>query len=406
MLLIFPEAKSWSIGFNLGLGYLASILEKKGRHPRIIDCQGAEDYEQDIRKALKEYAWIGIHVNVATVTHALNIAQMVRKLSPGAKIVMGGPHATVIYDRLIPEYADIVVRGEGEHTIGELIADSKPLRQIPGIAYWDDGLKVNPPRVLIEDLDGLPFPARHLVNLNKIGRLITTRGCPYQCIFCACFIIHGRKPRSRSIDNIMSEIDYLVSRFSMQEILIHDDCFNYDLERVKNICKAIIKLGHRSLRFSALDMRADVCDAEMFKLMKRAGFYFVRFGIESGSQEVLNKTNKNLELSKVKQTIILARKAGLRVGGYFMLGLPFDTIETMQKTIDFAKTLSLDRVSMGIATPFPGTKFYDMVRQNGKFLRDPFLQSITKTIGHEYGDLRAEDAWGMFMKANRQFSKP
>ena len=414
MLLIDPyHSTSWHYGVSLGLGYIASVLESKSMKVKVIDYQINEDCEKQILESLKEHHWVGIYISIASITNSLNIAKVIRRQSPRTKIVMGGPHATVIYDKLIPEYADIVVRGEGERTITEVV-DSKPLKDIQGIAYWDNGLKTTSSRSLIEDLDSLTFPAFHVFDLKGYKSpgvqrfavpLITSRGCPYQCIYCGTKITHGTKLRLRSVENVIGEIDYLVKRFKVGEIFIYDDCFTFYPERVKEICNNIIKQRYKDLRFSLYNgVRPDICDDQMFRLMKQAGFYHVRLGIESSSQEILDKANKNLELTKVKETIAAIRKAGIRVGAFFMLGLPFDTKKTMQETIDFAKTLHLNEALFSIATPLPGTRFYEIVKKGGRFLQDLNLQSVDALKPcFEMEHLKAQDMEKMLTKAYRQF---
>ncbi len=413
MLLIDPFCeKTWHCGLSLGLASIAGILESQGRRVKVVDCQIMPDYEREIIGLLKDYSLVGMSVSIGTITNSLRISTLIRKYSPKTKIVIGGPHATVIYDKLIPEYADVVVRGEGEHTVAEL-TDSKPLKEILGIAYWDNGLKVNPPRSLIEDLDYLPTAAYHLFDLTKYkmrgtrtpwAPLITSRGCPYQCIFCGNKIVHGNRIRTKSVEKVVDEIDYLVKRFNVKEIHLCDSVFNFDLERVKDICQKIIRRKYKRLIFHTSGMRADICDNEMLRLMKKAGFCHVRIGIESGSQEILDKINKNLDLSKVKNTVIAMKKAGLEVGGFFMLGLPFDNTETMQQTLAFSQKLPLDEVCFSVATPLPGTRFYEIVREQGTFLQDLNLQTNhMRKASYEIEGLRAEDVNTMLVKAFKQF---
>lgn len=398
----------------LGLAYLASNLEKKGVKVRIIDCQINKNYEHDIIESFKDYKIVGISLNVGTISSGLNIAKLIKRIAPDIKIIMGGPEATAIYNKLIPKYADVVVIGEGEDTIVELM-QTDDLSTIRGIAYWNKGINITQHRPLITDLDRLSYPAWHLFNLKKyrfgtirnpyVG-LMTSRGCPYQCVYCTKFI-HGTNIRLRSIKNVIAEIDYVVKKYSVREIEIYDDIFTFYPERVKEFCKTILGREYKNLRFSLPGgIRADMGDSEMFNYLAKAGFYFVLIGIDSGSQEIQNKLGKNLDLRKVKQTVELVKRAGMRAHGSFIIGLPYDTVDTMQETINFAKSLPLDQAYFFIGTPFPGTAFYDIVQKNGKFLYDLTTNSTCYVTGKalfEMENLKSEDIEKMFRKAYREF---
>jgi len=396
-----------------GIGYIASSLEGIGCQVRFIDCQITSNYKRKVLSLLPDYPTVGISVTAGTVSSALDIAKAIRIFSPQTKIIMGGPQATAVYEKLIPEYADIVVRGEGEDTIVELM-QQKDLSNIRGIAYWNKELKVNPSRPYIEDLDRLRFPAWHLYKQEKykfsscrtpLAFVITSRGCPYDCIHCTKFV-HGYKVRVRSIDNVMNEINYMVSELSIKEILIADDLFTYNVDRVKELCKRIIACRYIDLRFLLTGgIRPDFDNQEIFNLLAEAGFYFLGIGVETASQEVADKLGRSLDINKLRNNISMARKAGLKVVLYFMLGLPFDTKETMRETIDLAKNLSADGATFLFTIPFAGTKLCKMVHEKGRFLVDLNLNSICYEANpvYEIGQLKAKDVKTMFKLAHREF---
>lgn len=260
---------------------MASVLEQKGITVEVIDCQLLKDYKYEINKFLKDNPVVGISANIAIIGSALDISKYIRQTSPRTKIIMGGPQPTVVYEKLIPEYADNVVIGEGEDTIVDLMQNEDP-STIQGIAYWNNGsIKVTPPRALIDELDKLPYPAWHLFDLEKYSSgnnrklftlLITSRGCPNECIYCSKSV-HGSKIRLRSLDNVLGEIDYLVSKFGVKEIQIVDENFTFYPQRVKEFCKMVIGRSYRNLRFALLNgMMPDVDDFEMFDLLAKAGF--------------------------------------------------------------------------------------------------------------------------------------
>lgn len=416
MILIIPSSKfsRWFICPHLGIAYIAASLEKIGEKVVVIDCQYERDFKRRIREDIKYHRMVGFTVNVANIGETLEIASFIRSNYPEKKIVMGGPLATAIYEKLIPQYADIVVLGEGEETIKEIVTISD-LSRIKGIAWWQDGeIRLNPKRELIQDLDSIPYPAWHLVDLSKYRPsllrkftiMMTSRGCPYDCINCTK-IIHGYKYRERSIPNVIGEIDYLVEKFGIKEIHFWDDMFTYKPERVKRLCEAIIKKRYKRLRFAIpAGIRADINDEEMFKLMREAGFYFVIVAVESGVQKVVDGLGKRLNLEKVKDTINTLRKLNFRTGVFFMLGTPFDNLNTMQKTIDFAKQLKVHHAYFFITTPFPGTKLYELIKNKGRFLKDPTYLSCVYDEGKpvfEIDELKAEDVEKMFKRAYREF---
>jgi len=326
---------------------------------------------------------------------------------------MGGPHATAVYERLIPEYADIVVRGEGEDTIVELMQQDD-LSSIKGIAYWDKELKLTPARPYIQDLDRLRFPAWHLYELKKyrfsscripLALVITSRGCPFDCFYCTKFI-HGYKLRLRSIDNIMAEIDYLVNKFRVKQIYFCDDNVTLNIQRFEELCNAIIGREYKNVHFSVL-AEPNFGNYKIFKLMKQANFHSISISIESGSQEVLDTIpgRKKLDFEKLKETLQISKQVGIKLRGHFVMGLPFDSLDSMRKTIDFAKSSSLESSDFNIAIPFPGTKFYEMVKEKGRFLCDLTFESISydRKAVYEMHSLKAKDVEMMFRQAYREF---
>lgn len=414
MLLINPVHSWWWTTPNLGIAYLAATLEEEGEEIKVIDCQVTKNYKQRIIEAIRFHSLVGISINIGTISSGLEIAKLIRTKSPKTKIVMGGAHPTAIYDKLIPLYADIVVLGEGEDTIVEL-ARFGDLSTINGIAYWNDSLKVNPSRPLITDLDRLKYPAWHLFDIKRynfgsvqmpFAFIMTSRGCPFQCIYCTKFV-HGSELRLRSLNNIVGEIDYLVNRFKIKEIHIADDNFTFYPERVKQLCNLIINRKYRNLRFALTSgIRADFADPEMIELLAQAGVYSIYVGVDSSVQEFQEKLGRKLELKMVRETVKNIKKFGMQVSLFFMIGLPFETLDTMRKTIELAKILPVDQALFSIAIPFPGTEFYNIVREKGEFLQDLVMSSVNYSIGkavYEMEGLKAKDVEKMYRTAHREF---
>ncbi|MDD5071026.1 MAG: radical SAM protein [Candidatus Omnitrophica bacterium] len=414
VLLINPAYKDWIVAVPAGLAYIAAAIEKIGVSVKVIDCRVEKGYKKKILDGIESYFFVGISVNVVTVKSAIEIAEMIRSQSPKTKIIMGGPHATAVYQHLIPKYADIITLGAAEDTIVDLI-ENPELSKVSGLAYWDGEIKLTPKRDKFTEIEKLPFPAWHYFDFKKYRMpgcrlpriiLITSRGCPYNCINCTK-IIHGSHLRMRSADNVLEEIDYMVKRYKVKEIWVSDDNFTFSPERVKELCRKIIKANY-DLRFHLTNgVRADIVDEEMFQLMARAGFVFVSLGVESGSQEVIDKLRKRLDLRVIKKTVLALKKANLQVGLFVMIGLPFETEQTMRQTIDFAKSLPADQAFFWMVTPFPGTVLYDMIKKDGVFLRDLILEGAPSySAGEplfEMNHLKSQVVKKYFKKAHREF---
>ena len=367
MLLIVPDYRLWFNCPQIGALYIASALRKAGEPVTMIDCRVEDKFLDKIDTEIVKHSSIGITANVSHAFSGAKIAEHVRKKFPDKIIVWGGPYPSAEYKKLIPHLADIVVIGEGE-TQAVDICKGKPLKEIPGIAYCEDGkIIVNQREKYIDDLDGLEFPAWDLVDINKYnfpgfqpGYLMQTqRGCPFNCINCTTFI-HGNKYRQRSIEKTVAEMEWLIKKFGAREIHFWDDNFTLNPERVKNFCEAIIRKGW-NLRITLPNgIRADINDPEMFRLMRKAGFYYVNLAVESADQAVIDALGKKLDLEKVNDTLKTLASCGFRIGLLFMMGMPFDTPETLRKTVEFAASTPAHHAHFFVVTPFPGTKLYDM----------------------------------------------
>jgi radical SAM superfamily enzyme YgiQ (UPF0313 family) len=331
-----------------------------------------------LRSVLSRHTTVGISANVSHLYSGQRLARFIRREFPDRRIIWGGPCPSVEYGKLIPELADVVVLGEGEDQM-EKIALGVPLADISGVAWWDgDGIRVNPREGYIEDLDALPFPAWELLDGKRysvpgrrpVHMIVTERGCPFHCINCTKFI-HGDRYRTRSVGNVVDEIEYLHNRFGSRDIHIFDDNFTLHPERVKAICREIIARGlHRHLRFGLPNgIRADIVDEAMFDLMRQAGFYFVNVAIESGEQAVIDQLGKSLDLGRVSHTVDLLVGKGFRVGILFMMGLPFDTPESIEKTSRLAASLPAHHAYISLVTPFPGTRLYELACHEGPNVR-------------------------------------
>ncbi|RLD18623.1 MAG: B12-binding domain-containing radical SAM protein [Caldiserica bacterium] len=310
----------------------------------------------------------------------IECARIVKENSD-AKVIMVGPHASALPEetlKLSGGSVDVIAIGEYDYTVRDIIKNFNKLREVKGICFWEKGQPVRTEkRPLIENLDELPFPAWHHLDLMKYfdgGKLypyidiISGRGCPNRCIFCLWpQVMHGFRYRLRSPKNVVDEIEYDIKLCPQVlrggEFFFEDDTFTVNKKRAMEICEEILRRGLK-ITFS-VNGRVDNADLEMFRMMKRAGCREILVGFESGVQEILDNVNKNITLEQSRKFMELARKAGLQVHACFVIGLPGETRETAKKTIEFALELDPDTVQFSGAVPFPGTKFFHLAKKEG-----------------------------------------
>lgn len=366
----------------LGLCYIAAMLEKGGINVKIIDGLNLNITSEEIVKNIADYNPDIIGFTSVTIGHhrTIECANLIKRTYPNIPIIIGGPHVTFSpKDTLKDECFDIGVIGEGEYTMIELASALKnktSLAKIQGIVYRDQGsVKMTEKRPYIENLDELPLPARHLLDMNiyhthilahqkrKSASLITSRGCPFNCIFCNRMF--GKKFRAHSAEYVVKEIDELVNKYGIEEIEIKDDNFTADPKRVTDICNLLIK-RHYNLIWSC-EARVDIASEELFTLMKKAGCWMIQIGVETGDEGVMKAIHKGITLDQVRTAVRLATKAGIKVKGFFMIGHHVDTKETINKTIKFAKSLGLHAANFTIAVPLEGSELFSIMHKYGTF---------------------------------------
>ncbi|MFN3966200.1 MAG: radical SAM protein [Endomicrobiia bacterium] len=312
----------------------------------------------------------------------IECAKIVKEETNGnAKVIMVGPHISALPEETLLEASgsiDVACIGEYDYTVRDVIKNYFSLEEIPGICFIKNGKPVRAtPRKLIENLDELPFPAWHHLDLMRYfdgGKLypyidiISGRGCPNICIFCLWpQVMHGLKYRFRSPKNVVDEIEYDIKLCPQVlkggEFFFEDDTFTVNKSRAIEICEEILR---RNLKITfSVNARVDNADKEMFKMMKKAGCRELLVGFESGVQEILDNTHKNITIEQSKEFMKLAKETGLEVNACFVIGLPGETEETARKTIEFALSLNPDTIQFSGAVPFPGTKYFQMCEQNG-----------------------------------------
>jgi radical SAM superfamily enzyme YgiQ (UPF0313 family) len=350
---------------RLGTILLSTILKKKG----YISKTFIEDVSEPDWNVLKEADIIGISSITSTAPRAFRLAKRFRSM--GIPVIMGGPHSTFLPEESL-EYADYVVRGEGEETVVELIEhleSGKSLRDIKGLSYREgDNLIHNPARPLIQDLDSAPLPDFNLVHNWKKRTVIpiaTSRGCPFGCRFCSVIQMFGRKYRFKSIERVMQEIKEVASRKA--HIFFVDDNFAADKERTKSLLKRMIAEGIR-IEWSA-QVRTDIArDPELVDLMAKTGCFTVFVGFESINPGTLSLYNKHQKVDDIVECIKTFKRASIGIHGMFVFGADTDDIETIRGTQKFAKSLGINSVQFLMLTPLPGTPVFDELSQQGRLI--------------------------------------
>ncbi|MCG2809480.1 MAG: B12-binding domain-containing radical SAM protein [Candidatus Portnoybacteria bacterium] len=373
---MLPRSVDEARGYNppLGLLYLAAYLQKNSEHQvEILDCQVEELNYKQIKEKIKENApdAIGLTTMTFTLIDVLNIVKIAKKINPEIKTILGGPHVDIYPEETINQPGvDYLVLGEGEKPLKGLLDNINSLnnlRQVKGVVFKDNNKIVNTGRAeLNQDLDSLPFPARRLTPYQKyssvlskvspVTTMFTSRGCPYKCLFCDRPHL-GKFFRARSAKNVVDEMEEC-QKMGIKEILIYDDTFTVKRQRVIDICLEIQK---RNLKID-WDVRArvDTVDKELLEIMKDSGCQRIHYGVEAGTQKILNVLRKGISLEQVEKAFKLSRKIGLETLAYFMIGSPTETKEDILETIKFAKKINPDFTHITITTPFPATDLYRM----------------------------------------------
>jgi anaerobic magnesium-protoporphyrin IX monomethyl ester cyclase len=380
--LVNPPAPSGSTGHLpfalLGLGYLAAVLEKNQYDVDVIDCQvlqlSYEGFRSEIGKRRPNI--VGLTATTLTYNSALKLAKIAKEVIPDCLIFIGGPHVTFWDDNALEECPalDVIIRREGEYTLLELVQKveaGENFRDVLGVTYRKEGKIIrNPDRPYIEDLDALPFPARHLWPMERLREhenilyLAASRGCVFWCEFCATVRMHGRKFRMRSPKNIVDELEFLNETYGISNFTFCDDAFTVEPDRTEELCRLILE---RKLKIKwNCGTRVDMLTKELLTKMCDAGCVSVWSGVESGSQKVLDAMHKGITTEQTTRVFGWLRELGLKPVPNVILGFPGETKASAWETIKFVEKISPDEVGFyNIATPFPGTPLYEQVKKNG-----------------------------------------
>lgn len=414
-----------------GLISIASVLEDNDHIVRIIDAPALRLSEREIVGLVDAFRprVVGITSVTPTFNCAVSLSRSLKSVSSDFFIVFGGPHVSVLPEDTLKNNpsVDAVVIGEGEYSflgLVECLDEGRDFRSIPGIATRSgDGRKIVVNRNSgFVDLDKLPMPSYHLLPIEIYrpypphGRklpfmsVLTSRGCPYRCVYCSKSIF-GSVYRYKSVDGVIEEIKHLIDNFGIREIMFYDDSFTINRERIILLCEEFVRMG-LDIPWSC-ETRVNLVDKELLAHMKNAGCYMISYGVESGSQDILNTLCKDITLEQIKNAFGLTHDAGIKTVGYFILGSPGESVETIRKTISFSKDLDPDFAQFSLAVPYPGTKMYEMYKDehdidfDGSMWNNFFYANINSLDRHppvfESDKLKRKDLIGWIRRAYKEF---
>jgi anaerobic magnesium-protoporphyrin IX monomethyl ester cyclase len=418
----------------MGLGYLASVAERSGMQVKILDCliHGWEHEEhvnedlvrvglpdKDIQDRIIQFKpdMIGINCQFSRqykIYHQM--FSLIKKIDPGIIVVAGGPHATVCPEEVLSDdNCDYLLLGEAEESFDELIValqKDTEITAIDGLGWKAGGkLKINPKLKFNNELDSIPFPAYHLMELDKYFGLeashgdrhkkrfcpiITSRGCPAKCTFCSACRVWGNRYRMRSVDNVIEEMRLLKDRYGIEEIMFEDDNVTADAGRAKLLFSRMMEEGFDFVWDTPNGVGVWSMDEEMIDLMKKSGCVRLHFPVESGSKHVLKDViRKPLDLERVRELIKYCKKINLHHSMFLVIGMPGEKLSDMWESFRFAASCGCFSPHISVATPYPGTQLYENCLKNGYFskpfsLDDLFIRSfLIKTPDWSEEDLKS-----------------
>lgn len=373
---------------GMGVLVLAAVARERGFEVHLVDAKAQGTPLDDVcaRISALRPDYLGLSATTISVTNAARIAERVKHLLPGVVTILGGAHVSAVPERTLTAFPaiDFGIVGEGEVSLFALLDRLEaraPIGDVPGLAYrHDDAVRANMRAPYIDDLDALPMPAWDLLPdfphdfkptlfgypRTPVATLITSRGCPFSCTFCDRST-SGRKGRMHSVETVVRLCRELVGR-GTRHIMFLDDLFTVRKGRVAELCQAFLDNG---FTFSwSCNSHPNLLDLETLRLMKRAGCWQIAYGIESGSQRILDVVKREVRLPRLRETLQMTRAAGIRTKGYVMLGHPTEGLDSLAETAAFLREVELDLCQITKFTPYPGTPAYPTVREHGAFHED------------------------------------
>lgn len=395
VLVVPPERKPDKNKFNsrelgqeglfppLGLGYIGAVLKQNGVDVSIIDSLALCLTQDEVCEKVKEESpnFIGITVLTQQYTAAVNLAKALKTILKDVPIIFGGIHVFAEHETIMREEnsIDFCVRGEGEFTVLRLLdtlANGGELRKVNGITYRENGkVIINPDKGFIEDLDEVPFPARELLPMElyrgtialeggrPFSTILATRGCPYTCHYCELATM-WKTQRRRSVDNVLDEVARLKKTYGVKYLEFVDDLLTVNKKWTIQLCRGMRERGLDDIQWECSG-RIGIMDEELLREMKNANCRCICYGIEFGSQRMLDFVDKKITIPKIHETVEMTNKVGIPIKGLFMMGYPTETKEEIEETIKLARNLTLDYLAVSIVTPYPGTQLYKYCKEHG-----------------------------------------
>ena len=401
--------------FPFFLAYATSFLKENKKEAMLIDAVAERMAEDVFIERVKQYApgLLVVETSTPSFNNDIKIVQKLIQEVNKMKVAFCGPHASVFPSQILKEhrFIDYILIGEYENTLCELIEcleEGSSLDNVLGIGHKTEAtVKINQLRPTIKNLDALPWPERETVPLYNYNdgfcnlpqpnvQVLASRGCPYQCIFCLWpQSMYGEHLyRKRNSGNVVDEIEWLLRRYDFKAIYFDDDTFNIDRNYVIEICNQLISRGI-TIPWAVM-ARPDLMDEELLGIMASSGLYAVKYGIESGNQQIVHNSKKNIDLNKAKQTIASTKRRGIKVHLTFCLGLPGETKASIQESLRFLGAVNPDSFQFSLATPFPGTELFNHLQAAGHLVSrqwydyDANYRAVARTDSLSAEDLERE----------------
>ncbi len=396
----------------LGLAYIASVLEQHGHQVSILDCEALNLTKEQTVEGIRLFKpdIVGITAMSTTIRGALAAARMAKQCN--TTVVMGGPHMSAYPKEVLSyDFVDYGVIGEGEYPMLNLVnalQNREEVAKIKGLVYKEHrNVVVNTPD-FVKDIDALPYPARHLLPIEKykviialhpMTTMISSRGCPFPCGYCSKDANHHRY-RVRDPKKIVDEMEYVIKKYKVKEIVVVDDTLTLRRDNVIEMCMEIIR---RNIKVKwESPTRVDCVDQELLNMMYRAGCRRLRYGVESGDPDILKLMKKGITLEQVENAFRWTKKAGIEAFAYFIIGYMHETPETIKKTIKFAKRIKADMVMFSVATPLPCSELYTTAMKEG-YIKGDYWAEYTLGLRSDRLPYLVKDADRWVMKAYRSF---
>ena len=398
---------------RLGIAYLSGSLQNNGLEHDILDLNLYPEWEKELQERAEIYSVFGITSTTFEFENAKKIARLIKKWNPQGKILLGGPHATALGKEILEtcEEIDFCCSGEGELCFSELARVLESGQEVQGIdnLYFrlNKSVKCND-LVQIHNIDDLPFPFYEKFELNKYPSfpyscpILTSRGCPFQCIYCSVGKTMGKYFRARSPQNVLDEMESLIKKYGISHFSLSDDNFTVDIERAKEICKGMID-RRLNVKYSLSNgIRADRIDDELLSLMKKSGCVEIAIGIESIHDKILKRIKKGSTRKIYEKAISQIQKYKIPLKVFFLIGSPGEKRDDIKDYVKFAKEKGVDVARFGMLVPYPNSELWNWIEENGYWLVDDPLTEVTKYT--DIGQVKALYETPCFSKKDKEMA--